>query len=133
MADISFDVSEVRTFAADMTRIPPELSKRAAPILAKGALNIKEQLRQEMSASASFGFLARSITYDLDTDGERMEAEIGPVKTSGGKTGHHKGANIAYFGTWKGGGTVPDPRGALEAEAPAFERELAALAEEVWR
>lgn len=132
MPEISIDAHEVRELAADFTRIPGELSRHAIPVLSKGALNIKNQMREEMSASASFGFLARSITYDLHTEGTEYSAEVGPVKTQGAKTKRHVGANIAYFGSYKGGGTVADPREALEAEAPKFTEALADLAEELF-
>ena len=53
--------------------------------------------------------------------------EVGPRK---GKPGSI--ANIAYFGGANGGGgTVPDPRGALEAEAPRFEKALTDLVGEI--
>jgi hypothetical protein len=67
------------------------------------------------------------VNYDLETDGGELVAEIGPDKDLSGNL-----ANIAYFGTWKGGGTVPDPVGALEAEAPNFEKALGDLVEELF-
>ena len=130
MPSFELDMSEVRDLAADLTRIPVELSRHAIPVLSKGALNIKTQLADEMRASPHFKGFA-NISYDLHEfagfGGGEMYAEIGPEKGGPGS-----GANIAYFGTYKGGGSVPDPRGALEAEAPRFESALADLAESLF-
>jgi hypothetical protein len=128
MVEVSIDAHEVRELAADFTRVPGELSRHAIPVLSKGALNIKNQMREsfEASGNAGFRFVGRTVSYDLHTEGNELSAEIGPDKPSGAL------ANVAIFGTARGGGTVPDPREALEAEAPVFERELLDLAERLF-
>lgn len=125
---IRIDTSEVREFAAELHGIPPRLAHHARPVVKRGAQNIKNQLVEEMRASVHFRPVARGISYDIVDNG--FTAEIGPEKGSPGSL-----ANIAYFGggTQPGGGTVPDPRGALEAEAPRFEKSLADLAAELLR
>lgn len=130
MTDASIDFSELRVFAADLTHAADDVAMKAPGVIAKGAVNIKAQLREEMGRSKSFGKLAPSIGYDLTDDG--LEAQIGPKKRAGaGPTKAGTGANIAYFGGANGGGgTVPDPQGALEAESPRFEAALAALVDE---
>lgn len=128
MPEISIDAHEVRELAADFTRVPGELSRHAIPVLSKGALNIKNQMREsfEASGNAGFRFVGRSVSYDLTTEGNELSAEIGPTKPEGAL------ANVAIFGTPRGGGTVADPREALDAEAPRFEKALADLAEELF-
>ena len=128
MPEISIDAHEVRELAADFTRVPGELSRHAIPVLSKGALNIKNQMREsfEASGNAGFRFVGRTVSYDLHTEGNELSAEIGPTKPEGAL------ANVAIFGTPRGGGTVADPREALEAEAPRFEKALADLAEELF-
>ena len=128
MPEISIDAHEVRELAADFTRVPGELSRHAIPVLSKGALNIKNQMREsfEASGNAGFRFVGRTVSYDLTTEGNELSAEIGPTKPEGAL------ANVAIFGTPRGGGTVADPREALEAEAPRFEKALADLAEELF-
>lgn len=128
MSDVTVDMSEVRELAVDFTRIPGELARHAVPVLSKGALNIKTQMQEELrqSGNGGFRFVASTVSYDLSNTPGVLEAEIGPSKPAGAL------ANIAYFGTYKGGGTVADPRGALEAEAGNFERELGNLAEELF-
>jgi hypothetical protein len=126
MPTVDIDMSEVRTLAADFSQIPGELARHAIPVVEKAAVNVKKQLIAEMLASKHFKGFAK-ISYDLTSDSGGIVAEIGPTKDGPGA-----GANLAYFGTWKGGGTVPDPRGALEAEYPKLEQHLADLAEELF-
>lgn len=121
---IEFDMSEVRELIHDMRGVEPALARHLKPAVAKGALNIKNQLRDEMGQSAHFR-AADSISFDLIDDG--YGAEIGPTKTGAGPI-----SNIAYFGGSNGGGgTVPDPRGALEEEAEKFGSALAQIASEL--
>lgn len=128
MSGVEIDTSEVRQFAADATRLPGELSRWLRPAVSKGALNIKRAMQQDLQQSGNAGIrhVARSISYDLiDGDGT-VEAEIGPDKPSGAL------ANIAYFGTSKGGGHTRDPIEALNEEAAAFEKAITEIVEEIW-
>lgn len=122
---VSIDASEVRELAADMRQVHSRLSQHVRPVVEKGALNIKNDLQAEMRKSRHFGVVAPAISYDIE-GGDKYEAEIGPTKGSPGSL-----ANIAYFGTSRGGGTVEDPSGALEREAPKFADALADLAAEL--
>jgi hypothetical protein len=125
---IEFDASEVREFAARLSQAGAATEQQVGGIIERGANNVKRQLRREMSASRHFKGVARAITYDMRTAGAFgggiVEAEIGPEAGSPGSL-----ANIAYFGSSRGGGTVPDPEGALEAEAPNVMEWLAKAAE----
>lgn len=123
---MEIDVSEVRQLAVDFRQVPDALARHAKPAVVRGGVSIKDQLRAEMGASAHFR-AADSITFDV-TDGG-YTVEVGPTKTGAGPI-----ANIAYFGGVNGGGgTVPDPRGALEAEAPKFAKALSDLAADLLR
>ena len=129
MASVSIDTSEVRALAADMRQVDERMNRYVLGIVEKGANNIKNQLRAEMSASRHFKGATSAITYDLNLKGFGgggiIEAEIGPERGRPGSI-----ANIAYFGGSNGGGgTVPDPQGALDAELPNFSRALEELAE----
>lgn len=110
---MAWDASELVTLADDLGKAADVVAAEIRQIIRKGALNIKTQLREEMGASRHFGQAAVSITYDVVTStADEVIAEIGPDKDKyAGPLG-----NIAYFGTSRGGGTVPDPSGALEAE-----------------
>lgn len=131
---VRIEDSEVREFAIELGRISSEVARKLRPVVSKGALNIKNEMQADLRASAHFGPVAHTVSYELLDDG--MTAEIGPNK-------HFKAArlaNIAYFGSgqgvyragprWsqiayyggaKGGGTV-DLDKPLEAERPRFEK-----------
>lgn len=122
MADgFTLDASEVRALAAKLTDSTRGIEKDVRAVVSKGALNIKTQMVAEMGASSSFKGTARSITYDLSGNAFFSEAQIGP-KVGDGEVGGLGG--IAYHGNSRGGGTVPDPQGALDRETPGFEKAL---------
>lgn len=122
-------MSEVRAFAQHLSAAGVATKRETRAVVERGANNIKRQLREEMGRSRHFGKIADAINYDVREvggfGGGFVEAEIGP--------GLHRRVarleNIAYFGTSRGGGTVPDPLGALLAEMPGFEKAVADLAE----
>ena|SRR5690625_606787 len=120
---VSIDTSEVEQLAADMRAIDSRLSRHVRPVVERGAVQIKNDLQQQMRGSRHFAPVARGISYDMRSPGGAYEAEIGPEKGSPGSL-----ANIAYFGDSLGAGTVEDPTAALEREAPKFADALADLA-----
>ena len=123
---VQFDMSEVRAVAADMRAVDGRLNRWTLGVIEKGALNIKNQLRSEMQASRHFKGAAGDIDYDIRHSPGVIEAEIGP-RSGPGNPGAL--ANIAYFGTSRGGGTVRNPEYALAEEMPRFIRAMEAEAE----
>jgi hypothetical protein len=125
---------DLRSFAADLRAAGSGIAPKVTPVVHRGANNIKRQMRAEMQASRSFKGVARAIDYSMSnrsftaSGAGVIEAEIGPRT---GKPGSL--ANIAYFGGARGGGTVPDPKGALDAELPRFEKALADVVDELLR
>ena len=124
---VDIDVGEVRSFAVDVSRMPGELNRHLVPTLKRGGVQIKDAMRLDLEASSNGGIraVARSVSFDLNDGAGFMEVEVGPSKPDGAL------ANIAYFGTWKGGGHVTDPLVRLEEEAERFEAALADVVEEV--
>ena len=118
---VTIDTTDLATLSADLTKAGAVAKRELRPILSKGALNIKKQLKKEMFASRHFKGTGSAISYDIKADGTSLIADIGPSSEEGSPGNL---ANIAYFGTSRGGGTVPDPKGALEAEAPNLEKYL---------
>ena len=124
MPNVEIDSSELREFSSELGRVPTKVVTGVRPAVVKAGVNMKNQLREEMDKSKHFK-ASRSINFDVSDGG--LAVEVGPSK---GKPGSI--ANIAYFGGVNGGGgTVPDPRGALEAEAPRFEKTLTDLVGEI--
>ena len=127
---VTIDTTDLATLSADLTKAGAVAKRELRPILSKGALNIKKQLKKEMFASRHFKGAGSAISYDIKTEGTSLIADIGPSSEEGSPGNL---ANIAYFGTSRGGGTVPDPQGALEAEAPNVEKYLTDLIEKALR
>lgn len=116
---MDFDVSELQRLAADLEAAGAALAEKVRPVVQRGALNIKTQMQAELSESRHFKGITSSVTYDTVVSPTGIEAQVGPDKNRGGAL-----ANVAYFGTSRGGGTVPDPQGALDAETPRFLKAL---------
>ena len=55
MADISMDMAEVRSLAADMTAVDGRLKRHLIPTVRKAGVNIKNQLRAEAAQGLIFG------------------------------------------------------------------------------
>lgn len=108
---------DLEHLASDLASSPERVMREVSAVVSKGSLNIKNQLIQEASTSPSFRSVARSIGYDLNVDGNSAEGLIGPQKERDGAAG----LLGAYWGWSKGGGgSLPDPINALEAEAANF-------------
>ena len=120
---ITADVSQLREFQAKLGSAGAASKAELAQVVSKGALNIKTDMQTELrgSGNAGFRYVASTVSYDLEDGG--MTAVIGPTKPRGAL------ANIAYFGSYKGGGTREDPVEALNREAPRFEQALAQVVE----
>lgn len=104
------DASELIELAADLGRPLDDAS--IAEAVRESTEAIQKQLQAEASKSRHFKFAPRITT----TRKGKLEYETGPLKGGAGSLAH-----IAYFGGANGGGgTVPDPTEAMEAEAPQF-------------
>ena len=116
---ISIDASEVRALAVDLQRAAARVPGETKQVVERAAVEIKNDLQEKLRGSTHFKGFAQ-VSYDLLDGG--FSAEIGPTKGGPGA-----GANIAYFGTSRGGGTVEDPIEALLRESPEVERRLSDL------
>jgi len=122
VAAIEIDASQLVTLAADLGKASAEVTRRMPAAVDKGAQNLEKTMRADADKSRHFRF-SQAINYDTRGGLGFYEAEIGPEKGSPGSI-----ANIAYFGSSRGGGTVRDPSAALAEEAPRFEQAIADLA-----
>lgn len=108
---------DLETLASDLASSPARVMQEVRQVVSKGSLNIKQQLIREASGSRHFGQISKSIGYDLNIGSDFAEGEIGPDKARDSSAG----LLMAYWGQSKGGGgSLPDPLGALEAEEPGF-------------
>lgn len=128
MGSAEIDTSEIRQWSRDVTVAVGRLPGQVRASVFRGAMQIKTQLRAEMGTSESFRGVVNSIDFDILGNAAFSEARIGPKSGPGGVPGDL--AHIAYWGGSRGGGgTVPDPQGALDAEAPKFEKAVADILE----
>lgn len=114
------DASELKKFASDLERAEAKIERNVDAVVRKGALNIKNTLRADLSHSRHFGRIAKTITYDVEKNSDGIEVEIGPNK-------HFRAArlaNIAYFGTSRGGGNTADFDNGLRKELPNLNEHL---------
>ena len=118
---VSVDVSEVRTLAVDLARIPDKVQRGVRPVVLKGAMQVRDKMREDMRESVYFKGNAKNISYDLKVDAGGVEAEIGPRPT--------RLAHIAYFGGANGGGGTVDILGPLGEEVEPFTKHLGDLFE----
>jgi hypothetical protein len=125
---VSIEVEGLAPLAADMRAATDRLRKDIGQVVSKGALNIKQQIRNDFRASSYFGKtgIVSTIKYNRKDTADSIEAEIAPYLDNDG-TGGLTGIAI-HGGSRGGGGTVADPIHALQAEAPNFTEALAALA-----
>lgn len=120
------ETREVQTLVADLGRLPDQASRQVRKTVQRAALNIKRDLQSEATGSQSFDRVAQSISYDVWDEAGGIVAEIGPE--IGNPRGHARAqgalAWIAYEGSATTPPQFPDPIGALEREADAYERYL---------
>jgi len=121
---VTIDTSEFRAAAAAMGEGLSRLPREVRAVVSKGALNMKTAMNADFRKSRHFKGIAGAVSYDMAGNAYYSEAQIGPEKGAPGSL-----ANIAYFGTSRGGGTVTDPQVRLDDEAPRFEQALAEVAE----
>ncbi|TDE02837.1 hypothetical protein [Jiangella asiatica] len=126
MNRITVDASEVLRVAADVGKMPGRAVKEGRAVVEKGALNTKNQMRDEASGHPTFPAFPNSITYDIEYGVGKIEAEIGPDKD---KTQGALG-NLLYFGS-SNNGPVLDVESGLRAEAPKFEKALGLMADKL--
>lgn len=117
---MSSDASELRDFSVELGRVGPKVERRVDAVLRRGALNVKNTMREDLAHSTHFGQVAKTITYDINKDSDGIEAEVGPNK----QFRSARIANIAYFGSSRGGGQTADVENGLRKEAPRLVEHL---------
>ncbi|MBP2583030.1 hypothetical protein J3A78_003508 [Streptomyces sp. PvR006] len=133
MTTARFDMSDVRRLEQHLARSIPRIRQASRGVVARGALNIKNDWRANARATGRrhAKHYPRSVSYTLTPFGrDIVSAEIGPDK--GGPQGAL--GNLLEYGSVK---NPPHNDGgrALAAELPRFEAQVALLAERglAWR
>ncbi len=97
-----FDASQLTAFGDAL--LARGVARRAliSASVKKGAQNVKNSIRDNLNGSGNAAFRRIPISYTLRRNPPDVTAEIGPTKGGAGSL-----ANIAFFGTAKGGGNAP--------------------------
>lgn len=119
MADgFTIDTSEVRKLATDLGKVPDEAIPQLERVMLRGALNIRDGVRDEFRKSRYFRQVASSVDAERKASATEVAYEIGPrVGVYAGSLGA-----IAVDGGANGGGGTVDFDWPLEDEAPALEQ-----------
>lgn len=115
-----FDVQGLQQVSRSLTLAGRKSKTRAAAIVKKAAVNIKNQMRDE-AQHVEAGRISSTINFEIKSDGGGITAEIGPQE------GHAGSLAFFYFGNSKIGPRIPDPMGALDAEIPNLKSYLSKL------
>lgn len=120
---ITVDARELGAFADDLMAVAFKAPGEVAAIVAKGAVNIKQDWRAAWSGHPHIRHLPRAIDYDMICTPVSASAEIGPRQDS------IQGPLAPFIEDGAAGRAAPIPGGrpAADREAPKFEAALAAL------
>ena len=99
MSDITIDASELTAFGRRVAAAHAMASVKVAQAVKKGAQNVKEGVISDLQTSSNYAISRIGIGYEMGT-GTTIYADVSP--RDGGASDL---ANIAFFGTAKGGGT----------------------------
>lgn len=94
------DVRGLTEFAAHTQEAALKTPLLVAATVKKGATNIKKSITEDLQTSKNKGFRKIRIHYDIKQTGTETEAKIAPQIDGASNL-----ANIAFFGTARGGGT----------------------------
>lgn len=121
------DASELMALGNDLRHAGDNIMSELEKVTFKGAMNVKQGMLEQLQDSTHFKSISRSVDFDIDVGPDGVEAEIGP-RHGPGEPGNL--ANVAYFGTSRGGGTV-DFMKPFEEEKPRFEKAIGDVAKNV--
>ena len=95
-----FDASQLTAFGDAM--LARGVARRAliSAAVKKGAQNVKESIQEDVAGSGNAGIRKVQVAYEMGSTGTTVYADVSP--RDGGASDL---ANIAFFGTAKGGGT----------------------------
>ena len=119
MADgIEVDTSELDALSASLAAVPAAAISAARAVVAKGALNIKNDTRKNISTNPRWKRLAPSVNYTMKGNAFYAEATVGYDDVGQGEL-----AGVYEFGTAT---RAPHPTlyPAVERELPLFEKAL---------
>jgi hypothetical protein len=115
------DVSELRKLEVDLGAGAVAALADVRAVVQKGALKIKNQLREEAGGVVHAPALPAMINYETKIGPTYVEAEIGVRTGPKGSPFATGGLAFFYYGNSKVGPQLPDPMLALRKEAAVVE------------
>ena len=100
------DVTQVEALIADLHSVSRHTAGAAIKAGVQGILDDGKQKARDAykgHPNKGFQYVGQQFTYDTKVHGASVEAEFGPEKPKGAR------ANVAIFGTSRGGGGMPHP------------------------
>ena len=121
----TFDTSNVEKLSASLASASSRLPALARAVVTKGALNVKNEARDNVSDHPTWKRLAHTINYDLQGNAFYSQATVGYDDEGQGEL-----AGIAEFGSAR---HAPHPAliPAFRNESPRFEKAMGDIAAKV--
>lgn len=117
---LTIDVSDVMRAAAELGAKGAAAVDAIEPVMERGALNIKNEMRALFEGSRHFARVGRSVSYErVGLLTSSLAYEIGPTIGGAGSL-----AGVAVEGGANGGGGTVDILPALEHEVPRLAAEI---------
>lgn len=114
MSALTIDASELTELGRRMALAQAVVRPKLAATVKKAAQNVKTAIQEDVGASSNAGLRQVRIGYETGSTGTVEYADVSPRE--GGSSNL---ANIAFFGTARGGGTH-EFYGHAEDELPTF-------------
>ena len=113
------DTDGLDELVRDLTTSPARVQRKAAEVVRKGAVNVKNDAARLITGLAHAPFYPASITFDEKWHGTAIEAEVGPDKD------RPQGAlgNILEYGT-ANNAPLAHLGPALDLEGPRLEKAI---------
>ena len=119
MSLVNVDASQLKAFGTTLAGGATVRRALVSAAVKKGAQNVKESIEGDLKTSRNAAFRRIGIHYTMQTVGASGIAADSPTKGGAGSL-----ANIAFFGTAKGGGSHRFYEHA-EEELPSLARHVA--------
>lgn len=127
MTTTGIDASELSAFGQKILAAQYSTSKKIAATVKRAAQNVKEEIQKDVSSSSNAGLRKIRAGYELGSSGTRIYADVSPRDEGASQL-----ANIAFFGTARGGGTHEFYEHA-ERELPNLAQYVSDAADETWK
>lgn len=120
------DIRALQAWIDDLEHADEVLIDKTERVVGKGLSNVKNDWKARWSGHAHIPHLPRAISYDVTTEGDTVNGDVGVDRR---RRQGELGAIIA----WGQGpnAPLPGPLEAIAAEQPRFERALAAMLQDL--